>query len=277
MSSQWKLKMSLWGNLRMMYVVNCSGGLSSFEALHRCLDRYGKGQTHAIFADTLQEDEDLYRFLADQERYFGISIERVCDGRTIWQTMKDRRCITLRAKNGSEIAPCSLELKRLVIDRTLASRYKDEPYTLVFGYDWLETHRAERLERELAPQAVWFPLLDKPLKDKCEIAASLDKLKIAVPRLYTLGFEHNNCGGGCIRAGLSHFAHLYFTLPERYAEWERKEQEIRDFLGKDVTILKDRRGGVTKPLTLRAFRERLEAGDRHYLREHDGGGCGCFA
>lgn len=40
----------------------------------------------------------------------------------------------------------------------------------------------------------------------------------------------------------------------RYAFHERKEQEIRCFLGKDVSILKDRRGGGNKRMTLKDFR-----------------------
>ena len=66
----------------MKYIVNVSGGLTSFEALRRTIERHGKENTHAIFADTSIEDEDLYRFLDDQERYFDITIERVKDGRT---------------------------------------------------------------------------------------------------------------------------------------------------------------------------------------------------
>ena len=86
----------------MKYIVNCSGGLTSFEALRRTLEVHGKANTHAYFADTQQEDEDLHRFLQEQERYFGIEIERVVDGRTIWEVWKQRRCITLRLPSGSE-------------------------------------------------------------------------------------------------------------------------------------------------------------------------------
>ena len=56
--------------------------LTSFEALRRTIERHGKENTHAIFADTSIEDEDLYRFLNDQKRYFCITIERVKDVRT---------------------------------------------------------------------------------------------------------------------------------------------------------------------------------------------------
>ena len=52
-----------------------------------------------------------------------------------------------------------------------------------------------------------------------------------------------------------------------------KEQEICELLG-DVSILKDRRGGQTRTLTLKDFRERLQAGGEYNRTEF--GSCGCF-
>ena len=67
---------------------------------------------------------------------------------------------------------------------------------------------------------------------------------------------------------------LLRTMPERYRYHEGKEQEIRDTLG-DVSIMADRSGdGVKKPLTMRMFRERIEAGAQIDMFEI--GGCGCF-
>jgi len=253
------------------YIVNVSGGLTSFEALRRCLERHGKANTVAIFADTKIEDEDLYRFLDDQERLFGISIIRLADGRTPWEVMKDKRAITMQ-----QMAPCSKILKRELIDRYIAEHFRDTEYTSVFGMDWTELHRVERLTRALAPNPVWFPLTEAPYPDKCLIAKQCeDQWGIRPPRLYELGFTHNNCGGGCVKAGQAHWAHLWRTLPDRYLLWEAKEQEIREYLGKDISILKDRRGGRARPLTLRSFRKRLESG-KGYDRM-DWGGCGCFA
>jgi hypothetical protein len=98
---------------------------------------------------------------------------------------------------------------------------------------------------------------------------------IEPPRMYAAGFPHANCGGGCVRAGQGQFKLLYDTHPERYAYWESQEQELREFLDKDVAILRDRRGGTTRPLTLRTFRERLEA-KSDAVELDDIGGCGCF-
>jgi hypothetical protein len=255
----------------MNYIVNVSGGLTSYEALRRTIAKYGIENTRPVFADTKIEHPDLYRFLDDQERLFGIKIVRLADGRTPFEVMKDRRVITIK-----QMAPCSQELKRAVIDKWIYENFIWEPYTRVFGMDWSELDRIERLTLDLAPSLVWFPLTEPPFVDKCHIATDLEKLGIKPPELYTLGFAHNNCGGGCVKAGQAHWALLLRTLPDTYAMWEAKEEEIRQYLHKNISILKDRRGGgPARPTTLRAFRERLEAGGEYESDEW--GGCGCFA
>lgn len=249
----------------MKYVVNVSGGLTSFEALRRTIERYGVAHTTALFADTKIEDEDLYRFLDDQERLLGITIERIAEGRTPFQVLRDERCITMQAA-----VPCSKILKRRLLDKLIAERFKDTKYTRVFGMDWSEPHRMERLRERLAPIPVWFPLAEQPYVMKSDIKRWLQDHGVAVPRLYTLGFDHNNCGGGCVKAGQAHWAHLLKVMPERYAVWESWEQSMRKDLEKDISIM--RRQGAT--LTLERFRHEREAGMKY---ERDlWGGCGCF-
>lgn len=263
----------------MLYIVNVSGGLTSYEALRRTIERYGREATRTVFADTRIEDPDLYRFLDDIERHLGISIVRLVDGRTVFDIWHDARAITLRG-HGAGAAPCSKILKREPIERWLEG--VSEPYTLVFGMDWSEQDRMERMRAYYAPTPVWFPLAERPYMDKCHIADALEREGITVPALYREGFEHNNCGGGCVKAGQAHFAHLYRTRPATYARWEAEEERLRRALDKDISILNDRRdargedGKIhRRPLTLRAFRERLEAGGAYDAT--DWGGCGCFA
>lgn len=256
----------------MHYIVNVSGGLTSYEALRRTIARYGLEATRAVFADTKIEDADLYRFLDDTERQLGITITRLADGRTPFEVWRDKRAITLP----NSAAPCSKVLKRDVIDGWLATQPR--PYTLVFGMDWSELDRMQRLEARYAADGVpvWFPLAEAPYVDKCQIADQLERDGIKVPDLYALGFSHNNCGGGCVKAGQAHWAHLWRTRPDTYARWETEETRLRAALDKDVSILVDRRGGgPRRPLTLGAFRERLERGEAYDTQEW--GGCGCFA
>jgi hypothetical protein len=90
-----------------------------------------------------------------------------------------------------------------------------------------------------------------------------------------LGFSHNNCGGGCVRAGQGQFKKLYETMPERFLVWEQKEQEVRDYLDKDVAILSETVAGVKRPLPLIELRKRIEDSPM-LIDEFDIGGCGCF-
>ena len=150
-----------------------------------------------------------------------------------------------------------------------------EPYTMVFGMEWDEEDRMQRLAKRYGDVPVWFPLAEKPYTDKCRITDELEQRGITVPRMYTEGFAHNNCGGGCVKAGQAHWAHTLKMRPETYAQWEREEQRFRDAFQKNVSILSDRRGGtVRRPMTLAAFRERVASGD---YNKRDWGGCGCFA
>lgn len=47
------------------FVMSFSGGLCSWFAARRLVDRYGPSRVILLFADTLMEHDDLYRFLDD--------------------------------------------------------------------------------------------------------------------------------------------------------------------------------------------------------------------
>lgn len=115
-------------------------------------------------------------------------------------------------------------------------------------------------------------MAEPPFWDKRRMLRELSALGIKIPRLYSMGFPHNNCGGFCVKAGQAHFAHLLKTMPERYAFHEAEEEKLRMVVG-DYAILRDRTGGTTKALTLRELRERIAAGKQFDSLEW--GGCGC--
>lgn len=70
--------------------------------------------------------------------------------------------------------------------------------------------------------------------------------------------SHNNCGGVCVRGGQKHWLHLLSVFPDRYAQADEHEQRLRAELG-DVAILRERRGGISRPLTLAELRRRHQA------------------
>lgn len=252
----------------MMYVVNFSGGAGSYVAAKRAIARYGVDNVLLLFCDTKTEHVDLYRFLDDCEQLLPAKMVRIADGRDIWDVFRDVRYL-----GNTRVAPCSTILKRELGDKWVSDNYPDA--TLVFGIDLAESHRAKRLEKRLGKGKVWCPLLDKPHLTKQGCLAEIVADGIEPPALYALGAPHNNCGGGCVKAGMAHWRWLYHAIPCEYAKWERKEQELRDYLGKDVSILRDRTNGEATPLTLTEFRARIEL-KAPTLWDEEWGGCGCF-
>ncbi|HEY7824662.1 MAG TPA: hypothetical protein VIG24_17605, partial [Acidimicrobiia bacterium] len=80
---------------------------------------------------------------------------------------------------------------------------------------------------------------------------------------------------GCVRAGQAQFKKLLDLMPDRYAEWEKQEAKMQDFLGRPVTILNETVNGEKRPLSLKALRERSES-QPALIDLLDIGGCGCF-
>lgn len=255
-----------------MRVIFYSGGALSWAAAMRTIERHGREDVRLLFTDTSMEDEDLYRFLDDSERQLGVPIIRIRDGRTPWDVYRDKRMI-----GNTRMDPCSEMLKRKPAQAWLK---KNAPTgaALVFGIDWTEMHRLDGLKRRYGEQGytVEAPMCDPPWKTKSDVLRWMKAEGLDPPRFYEMGFAHNNCGGFCCRAGRAHFAHLLKVMPERYAEYEQREQDIRDYLGKDVSVLRDRADGTTDPITLRDFREQIEAMGLDRQSEFEWGGCGCF-
>lgn len=260
------------------HLVLISGGLGSFETARRVIKKYGKDSADFWFFDTLIEDEDLYRFLVDIEQQLDIKITRFIDGRTPWDVFIDEKYI-----GNSRVDLCSKHLKRLYLERELRRSYPNkEKVTLYFGLDWSEEHRikAMRPRWEKKGYNVDFPLVWDPWISSDEIKKITATLGIRVPRLYEMGFPHNNCGGACIKAGIYQWKLLYSKFPERYLWHEEKEQEFRKKIGKDVSILRSRKGGVTRPITLKEIRYLIETSSdidsRNTYNVIDESSCSCF-
>ncbi|MFD9615092.1 hypothetical protein ACFWWS_37595, partial [Streptomyces sp. NPDC059083] len=61
----------------------------------------------------------------------------------------------------------------------------------------------------------------------------------------------------------------------RYLEWEADENATRSLLGKGVPILRDRTGGILKPLPLSEFRRQIERQPAMF-DAGDWGACSCI-
>jgi 3'-phosphoadenosine 5'-phosphosulfate sulfotransferase (PAPS reductase)/FAD synthetase len=247
-----------------------SGGVGSWATAKRVAEKYGTDDLVLLFADTKMEDEDLYRFLDEAAANVGGELRKVAEGRDVWQVFRDVKYL-----GNSRIDPCSNLLKRKFLRKYIDEHFDPSNSIIYLGIDWTESPRFEKAQRYWEPWATMAPLCEPPYIGKESLLSWLREEGIEPPRLYELGFPHNNCGGFCIKAGQAQFKLLLKTMPERFKYHEEKEQEIREYLGKDVTILRKTENGVRRNLTLRELRETVEREEQ--IDEFDWGGCGCFS
>lgn len=259
----------------MKHIVSVSGGVGSYETLKRVLEKVNKEDVVAVFMDTLAEDGDLYRFLDDVEKKLEIKIIRLCVGKTPIELAFEKKFLW-----NSRIASCSIELKSKPFRKWLKENYSPDECILYLGIDWTETHRCKAIQKNYEPYKVEFPMCESPWIDKPDMLTILKADGIEVPRLYKLGFTHNNCKGCCVKAGIGQYRNLYLKDKITYLEIENKEEMFREKYGKDVSILK-RKGKV---FTLKELRKIIESeGQQLNLFEpltvdecNEIGGCACF-
>ncbi len=266
----------------MRHIVMFSGGIGSWMAAKRVKEQHGPENMILLFTDTLIEDEDLYRFILEAAENIGAPLVWIQDGRTPWQVFFDNGMM-----GNTKADLCSRILKRELADSWVKERFAPHECVIYAGFDCLEITRFEGMARRIKPFICEAPLTEPPYLAKRQMLDILKKEGIEPPRLYSMGFSHNNCGGFCIKAGHAHFKLLARELPEVYALHEQREEKFRDHTGallvtpivtpfKDVAILRDRRGGVMAPFPLKKFREENVEGSGQ-IDEFDFGGCGCFS
>lgn len=269
-------------NFSIMQIINnFSGGLCSFWAAYRNVKKYGAENNILLFADTLVESLELYEFNARASDLLGVPITRVSIELTPWQLFRREKMI-----GNNRFPICSVMLKREVLNEWQTANYNmdstqpdalKQSAALSLGFDWTEDHRTEDMRAKHPTWDIRAPMQHEPIWDKCKMQREAEKLNLPISSAYTNGMPHDNCGGRCVRAGISHWAHLLKIRPEAFAEWEREEKQLaEELIAQGITplsMLKDRRGGQTRNLYLHELRARIEAGEM--LDKHDWGGCGC--
>ena len=258
----------------MKHLVFFSGGIGSYVTAKRVIAEHGKENVILLFTDTKMEDADLYRFLHEGAEKFQAELIIIEDGRTPWEVFEQEKFI-----GNSRISNCSKYLKQRLSKRWMRKNFKYHEVILYMGIDWSEEHRTKMPIKSWAPYEVKFPMCEEPYLTKEEMLQELKEDGIEIPRLYTLGYAHNNCGGFCVKAGLGHFKHLYKTQPELYKWHEEKEQALMKVIyeetGEKRTIIKRQKNNIKRPFSLKELREEIEL-DETQIDDLDIGGCGCF-
>lgn len=199
----------------------------------------------------------------------------IAEGRDPWEIFFAERMLGNSGKD-----PCSKKLKRELADRWLAANCHPDDTVVYLGIDWSEKHRFDDGEGHGAKfryaRNGWraeAPLCEPPYVDLDKIAR-IKAAGLEPSRSYKLGYAHDNCAGFCVKAGQGHYRHRLLVDPDRYVADEAMEQGFIAFIDRPVSILSDRRGGVTRPLTLKELRERIQRDEP--VERYQVGGCGCF-
>jgi hypothetical protein len=204
----------------------------------------------------------------------------LADGRTPWEVFFKERML-----GNSRIDPCSKILKRELADRWRVQNCDPATTTVYVGIDWSEIHRFTRPAdspkgpglRERMAERGWryeAPLCDPPYLSKPQLLQEAQQMGLATHAAYADGYAHANCGSWCVKAGKTHFARLLRTHPRLYRYHEAREQEFRQFIGRDVSIMQEQRDKKKFPLTMATLRARIEGDEPQPTDEY--GGCGCF-
>lgn len=198
-------------------VCRFSCGAASAVAAKLAIARYPGHDVVIHYSDTRSEHPDNERFLADCEAWFGAKVIRLHSDRyhDVWDVWERRNMLV---SGGTGFAPCTDELKRMTAE--LAQRPGD---IIVLGYTAEEEHRLARTRVRNPAENLVAPLIDAGLT-KGDCLAIVDRAGIAIPEMYKLGFNNNNCIG-CPRGGMGYWNHIRRHFPDvfdRMAKLERR-------------------------------------------------------
>lgn len=191
-----------------------SAGAASAVAAKLALQRCGN--VVIAYTDPGSEHVDNERFIADCERWFGRTVERLKSEKyaDTWQVWRERRYL-----NGPAGALCTTELKK-----RQRFDFQQPDDVQVFGYTVEERDRAERFRENNPDVSLWCPLIDEGLR-KSDCLAIVERAGIELPAMYRLGYANNNCIG-CVKGGKGYWNKIRRDFPETFTRMAVLEREI---------------------------------------------------
>ena len=167
-----------------------SCGAASAVLAKLAVEEYGD-ECEVIYCDTMAtEHADNARFFVDVEKWIGRSITRIKSDK--FATVDDVFERT-RYMAGIAGARCTTEMKK--IPREAFQRPGD---VHLFGYTSDEEKRGDDFEERNPTLRVEWLLIERGIS-KAGCLRILADARIALPAMYALGFDHNNCLG-CVKA-----------------------------------------------------------------------------
>lgn len=204
-----------------------SAGITSAVACKMALKLYSN--IRIIYIETGKAHPDNARFKLDCEKWYGQEIETAQNKKgylnPIDVVYKERYI------NGPEGAKCTKVLKKQVRFDIEASYTPSLLNSIIltnqiFGFEYhkKQVNRAIRFLQQYPEANALFPLIEKGLT-KSNCAGVLLKAGIALPVMYGLGFENNNCPG-CFKGGKGYWNKIRVLFPDVFAETAVAERHI---------------------------------------------------
>jgi hypothetical protein len=196
-----------------------SCGAASAVATQLTLREYGGGPREVLIINAfiVEEDADNRRFLADCEKWFQHPVTVLRDekyGASIDEVFRKRRFM-----KGPHGAPCSMELKRKVLNEMLQPND-----ALVFGYTVEEMDRLDDFRDHYPERQVLAPLIERGLT-KNDCLAIIERAGIELPFMYRAGFENANCPG-CVKGGEGYWNRVRDVFPLVFEQRMKRQEEI---------------------------------------------------
>lgn len=225
-------------NMEEKVVCWWSGGITSAVACKLAINMFGVDNCRVIMIDTQNEHEDTYRFKVDCEKWYGLEIEIITGIGEKYESIFDV-WTKHKSLNTATGAICSTNLKRVVREKwEKKNQFKHQVFG--FEFDKKEINRAlsMTLNHGKRTKAI-YPLLMFAY-DKKDCIKLVEEAGIAIPEMYLLGFQNNNCfGTGCVQGGIGYWQKMKVEFPEKFDVMADMEHKLTDLKGEPITMLKD--------------------------------------
>ena len=195
-------------------VVWFSCGAASAVAAKYAIKQYDNCEI--VYCDTGGEHPSNQQFLKDVEKWIG-------GGITILKNDKyeDHFDVFKKTKYlyGNRGSRCTVELKK-----KLRQKYQRADDIHILGYTYDEKDRADKFE-ERNPELLvnWILIENQITKENC--LGIIWQSGIKMPKMYDLGYNHNNCIG-CIKGGMGYWNKIRKDFPDHFNRMAEIEREI---------------------------------------------------
>lgn len=215
------------------------GAASSIAALY-AIKKYKNCEI--VYCDTGGEHKSNKKFLTDIEKLLNKKIIILKN-----KQYKDHFDVFKQKKFFVKVgfAYCTVELKK-----KMRLQYQKPDDIHILGYTLDEKNRSDRFNHNNPEIQTDWILIDKGLtKEDC--LGILWQKGIKLPKMYELGYNHNNCIG-CVKGGIGYWNKIKKDFPKHFNKMAKIEHKVGN------SILKYRSGkNEGKPLFLSELKDNM--------------------